>query len=194
MTEMTKAGPISETGPVTAATAASVHDTQKKTGARPSQLLPVGPMPDAARLLLSGALWATPATVNTLAALVHSEDLDEPHRTVWAAITTLATRQVTGAQTVMDEVIRAGDASKAVRDEIMLATTAGGVPEALNYYAAQILADRFRRAVESYGTGAVGWSATSSEDELWEHIVTGGTRLRGLRDRLVTARKGAGSC
>lgn len=160
------------------------------TGA--TQLLPSGPAPDACRLLISGALWGSQKAVSAAATLVHPEDLDEPHRTIWAALCALAGRGITGAQAAMDELVRTGDASRSVRDELTQATTAGGVPEAIPYYAAQILAGHFRRAVESHGTGLVGWSATASEDELWEHIITGGTRLRGLHDRLVAARKGAG--
>lgn len=157
-----------------------------------TQLLPAGPNPDVCRLLLSGGLWGSPAAVNAATALVQPEDVDEPHATVWAAISRLAAHGVTGATAVKDEVIRTGDASQFVRDELVQAATAGGVPEALPYYCAQILADRFRRAVESYGTGLVGWSATAAEDELWGHVITGGTRLRGLHDRLAAARKGAG--
>ncbi|MCT2076500.1 hypothetical protein [Dietzia cinnamea] len=163
-----------------------------RTDVGANQLLPVGPPPDSCRLLLSGALWGSQKAVNNAATLVHPEDLDEPHRTIWAAICALAARGITGAQAVMDEIIRTGDASQSVRDELTQATTAGGVPEAIPFYCSQILAGQFRRAVESYGTGAVGWSATASEDELWELIVTGGTRLRGLHDRLTAARKGAG--
>lgn len=217
MSEMQKAGPHHETGPhVNAATADSTPSRHRSEitdqldtfnaawvaqGHQPisyrgntgvTQLLPAGPNPDVCRLLLSGGLWGSPAAVNAAAALVHPGDLDEPHRTVWGAITTLAARGITGAQTVMDEVIRTGDASQSVRDELVQATHAGGVPEALPYYCAQILADRFRRAVESYGTGLVGWTATASEVELWEHVIVGGTRLRGLHDRLAAARKGAG--
>ena len=157
-----------------------------------TQLLPSGPAPDTCRLLLSGALWGSPAVVTATATLVLPNDLDEPHKTIWVAICALAGRGITGAGAVMDELIRVGDASQTVRDEVAQATTAGGVPEALNYYAAQILADRFRRAVESHGQGLVGWSATAGEHELWEHIVTGGTRLRSLNERLAAARKGAG--
>ncbi|MBB1030677.1 hypothetical protein G6027_07210 [Dietzia sp. SLG310A2-38A2] len=165
---------------------------QYRGGTGVTQLPPAGPASDTCRLLLCGALWTSPAVVNDAAALIHPDDLDEPHRTIWAAIVTLAGRGITGPQAVKDEIIRTGDASQMVRDELLQAMHAGGVPEALNYYCAQILADRFRRAVESYGTGAVGWAATASEDELWELIVTGGTRLRGLHDRLTAARKGAG--
>lgn len=217
MSEMQKAGPHHETGPhVNAATADSTpsgHRSQitdqldrfnsawvaqghppigYRTDAGANQLLPVGPPPDSCRLLLSGALWGSQNAVNAAATLVHPEDLDEPHRTIWAAICALAARGITGAQAVMDEIVRTGDASQSVRDELTQATTAGGVPEAIPYYCAQILAGHFRRAVESHGTGLVGWCATAGEDELWEHIITGGTRLRGLHDRLTAARKGAG--
>lgn len=217
MTDMQKAGPHHEAGPQNAA--ADHHSTPPQhrskitdqldrfnaarvsqghppvkyrgnTGV--SQLMPVGPSPDSCRLLLSGALWGSPVAVKAAATLVHPGDLDEPHKTIWAAICALAGRGITGARAVMDELIRVGDGAQAVRDELSQATTAGGVPEALNFYAAQILAGHFRRAVESHGTGLVGWSATASEDELWEHIIAGGTRLRGLHDRLVAARKGAG--
>lgn len=218
MTEMQKAGPRHETGPHRNADSDS-HSTPPahrskitdqldefnaawvaqghppigyRADAGAGQLLPVGPPPDSCRLLLSGALWGSQKAVNNAATLVHPEELDEPHRTIWAAIVTLAGRGITGAQAVMDEIVRTGDASQLVRDELTQATTAGGVPEAIPFYCSQILAGQFRRAVESYGTGAVGWSATASEDELWELIVTGGTRLRGLHDRLTAARKGAG--
>ena len=218
MTDTQKAGPHHETGPhknadsdshstppahrtkitdqldeFNAAWVAQGHPPiEYRRGSGATQLLPAGPNPDSCRLLLSGALWAAPADVNAAAALVHPDDLAEPHKTIWSAICALASRRITGARAVMDEIVRTGDASRPVRDEITQATTAGGVPEAIPFYCSQILAGQFRRAVESYGTGAVGWSATASEDELWELIVTGGTRLRGLHDRLIEARKGAG--
>lgn len=218
MSEMQKAGPHHEAGPHKNA-AADFHSTpsrhrskitdqldefnaawvaqgrppiEYRGGSRVTQLLPAGPNPDTQRLLLSGALWGSPAAVTATATLVQPDDLDEPHKTIWAAVCALAGRSITGSRAVMDELIRVGDASQVVRDEVAQATTAGGVPEALNYYAAQILADRFRRAVESHGQGLVGWSATAGEHELWEHIVTGGTRLRSLNERLAAARKGAG--
>lgn len=151
---------------------------------------PVGPMPSNARLLLSGLLWADARTVLNVARLVHPEDLDEPHRTVYAAVVACARADQAGARLVMDRLVRDGDASQSVRDELADATTAGGRPELVRDYGAAVLADRFRAACESYGRGVIGWAADGSESELWAGITTHGTELRKLADRLTAARGG----
>lgn len=152
--------------------------------------MPVGPMPSNARLLLSGLLWADTRTVLNSARLVHEVDLDEPHRSVFAAVIACAHDGQAGARLVLDRLVRDGDASQSVRDELADATTAGGRPELVRDYAAAVLADRFRAACESYGRGVIGWAADGSESELWAGITTHGTELRKLADRLTAARGG----
>lgn len=154
------------------------------------QYPPVGPMPTNARLLLSGLLWADTSTVLNTALLVHAEDLDEPHRSVYAAILACARDGVTGPRIVLDRLTRAGEASELVRDELVGATTAGGIAEVVPTYAAAVLGERFRAACESYGQGVLGWAADGSEAELWHAITSHGTQLRKLADRLAEARGG----
>lgn len=155
-----------------------------------AQYPPVGPVPSNARLLLSALLWGDSSTVLNLVRLVHVGDLDEPHRTLYAAVVACAHAGQAGPQLVLDRLTRDGDASQVVRDELTDATTAGGRPELLRDYAAAVLADRFRIACESYGRGVIGWASDGSEAELWHGITSHGTELRKLADRLTAARGG----
>lgn len=155
-----------------------------------AQYTPVGPMPSNARLFLSALLWADTRTVLNSAQVVYAGDLDEPHRTVYAAVLACAHDGQAGARLVMDRLIRDGDASQSVRDELADSATAGGRPELLRDYAAAVLADRFRVACESYGRSVIGWAADGSESELWTGITSTGTQLRMLADRLTAARGG----
>lgn len=155
-----------------------------------AQYPPVGPTPSNARLLLSALLQADTSTVTSIGNLVHPGDLDEPHRTVYAAVLACAHAGHTGPQLVLDRIIRDGDASQPVRDELVDATTAGARVELVREYAAPVLAERFRAACESYGRGVIGWAATGSESELWHGIVSHGIELRRLADRLAAARGG----
>lgn len=155
-----------------------------------AQYTPVGPMPSNARLFLSALLWADTRTALNSARLVFPEDLDEPHRTVYAAVMACAHDGQAGARLVMDRLVRDGNASQVVRDELSDSATAGGRSEMLRDYAAAVLADRFRAACESYGRGVIGWAADGSESELWQGITSHGTELRKLADRLTAARGG----
>lgn len=155
-----------------------------------AQYPPVGPIPPNARMLVSALLWADTTTVLSAARLVHAGDLDEPHRTLYAALLACANAGQAGPRLVLDRLMRDGDASQPVRDELVHATTAGGMPEMVRDYAAAVLADRFRAACESYGRGVIGWAADGSESELWQGITSHGTELRKLADRLTAARGG----
>lgn len=170
------------------------HDTARDglpdRRTRVGQYKPHGPIPTNARLLLSGLLWADTATVARAAQLVHPDDLDEPHRTIYTAVVTCARSGLTGPRPVLDRIMRDGQASQPVRDELVHATTAGGIAEVVPNYCAAVLAERFRAACESYGTGIVGWAADGSEAELWRSITGHGAALRKLADRLTEARGG----
>lgn len=151
---------------------------------------PVGPMPTNSALLLSGLLWSTVADVLATGDLVGPDDLDEPHSTIYAAIRACADQGETGPRAVLDRLVREGNASQLVRDELVSATTAGGIATALPLYAAQVLAERFRIACESYGHAVVTLVDDASEADLWQGITSGGARLRTLADRLAVMRGG----
>lgn len=190
---MQKAGPCHETGPHENAAADLDHTATSRRVDRSSsvaQYPPSGPVPSNARLLVSSLLWADPSTVVTVARLVHPGDLDEPHRTMFAAVVACAHAGQAGPHLVLDRLVRQGDASQPVRDELSAATTAGGRTELLQDYAAAVLAERFRAACESYGRGVLGWAADGSESELWHGITAHGAELRKLADRLTAARGG----
>ena len=151
---------------------------------------PVGPLPSAARLLCSALLWADTRTVLDVARLVHPDDLDEPHRTLFAAVVACAHAGQAGPELALDRIVRDGDGSAAVRDELTQAATAGGRAEQVSGYCAAVLSRRFRAAAESYGRGVIGWAAYGSESELWHGITSGGAALRRLADRVAAARGG----
>lgn len=155
-----------------------------------SQHSPVGPIPSNARLLISGLQWCDTRTVLNTAQLVHIDDLDEPHRTIYAATIACARDGLTGPRAILDRLMRDGDTSKQVHDELVQSINAGGIAEHWQAYAAQVLSVRFRAACESYGQGVIGWADTGSESELWHGITSNGTELRKLADRLTKARGG----
>lgn len=193
MTEMSN-GTGLDSGAATYESAADLHDTgldglpDRRTRVAPYP--GIGPNPTTARLLLSALLWANTRTVLNAAVLVHPADLDEPATTILAAIYTCARGGQVGHALVLDRIVRDGDASRAVRDELTHATTAGGRTELIQDYAAAVLADRFRVAAESYGRGIVAWAADGSEAELWMGVKSGGAALRRLAERLERARGG----
>lgn len=193
MIDRQKAGPHHGTGPHEN-TAATTEDTalSGRGDRRPrvAQYPPHGPIPSNARLLVSALLWADTGTVLSAGRLVHPGDLDEPHRTLYGAVLACAHAGQAGPRLVLDRLMRDGDASQTVRDELVHATTAGGRSELLRDYCAAVLADRFRAACESYGRGVIGWAADGSESELWHGITSHGTELRKLADRLTAARGG----
>ena len=54
-----------------------------------------------------------------------------------------------------------------------------------------LLAETYRRQTATFGI-AVTEVADAAEDDIWETVTAGGTRLRHLRERLAAARRGAG--
>lgn len=164
--------------------------THARNGHAIGQYPPHGPIPSNARLLLSGLLWADSTTVLAARQLVHPADLDQPHATIFNAVAGCADAGSTGPRAVLDRLIRDGSATQPVRIELAHATTAGGIPEQWQQYAAQVLAERFRAACESYAQEVLGWTADGSESELWHGITSTGTQLRLLADRLTDARGG----
>lgn len=149
------------------------------------------PATGAARMLLGSALMSPPEAITEVATLVAPGDLNTTSQwVIWQAITDRAKAGLTGAEIVLDELIRTGQATPAVRLELANAATAGAYPEQLHAYAAPVVADAFRRAVESYGQALADAYATASEEELWQFVIDGGRKLRAIVDRLIAARGG----
>lgn len=171
-------------------TATLVQAETKPPPSPPTQLPPHGPIPGGTRLLISGLLWGRARDVHAALDLVAVDDLNGPHKTIYAAISGCADDGLTGPLAVLDRLTRHGQATELVRAELVAATTAGGVAEAVPTYAAQVLAERFRDRANSYGRAIVEWSNSGTEAELWGGILAGGTNLRGLADRLTASRGG----
>lgn len=149
------------------------------------------PATGAARMLICAALWARPEAITDVAALVEPGDLNTTSQwAIWEAIVDRGRAGLAGTEIVLDELIRTGNATPGVRAELAAATTAGAYPEALTAYVAPVVADAFRRAVESYGAALVDAHATASEEELWQLVLDGGRKLRIIVDRLTAARGG----
>lgn len=145
----------------------------------------------AARMLISAALWARPEAIADVAALVAPGDLNTtPQWRIWKTIVDRARAGLAGTEIVLDELIRTGQATPTVRAELAAAATAGAYPEALNAYAAPVTAAAFRRAVESHGAALVEAHGTASEAELWQMVLNGGRKLRGIVERLTATRGG----
>lgn len=149
---------------------------------------PIGPIPSNARLLLSGLIWANSTTVLAALQLVYPTDLDQAHGEILDAIAKCAESGSTGPRAILDRLTREGRATQSVSNELVHAATAGGIPEQWQQYAAQVLAERFRAACESFAQSVLGWTADGSESELWHGITSAGTQLRLLADRLTNAR------
>ena len=143
-----------------------------------------------ARLILCGLMWATPAQVLDALNTIGPDDFGTPHQEILQAIAELATRDITGAEAVMGELLRRGDYHGPVRREMETAPMAGGVIEGVRDYATSHLAQRFRDQSKAYAEAVAGMSETSAEHDLWQGIVDGGKELRRLAARLETLRGG----
>lgn len=144
-----------------------------------------------ARLAVCALIWSSPAQVRSALEIVNIEDFDTPHREIVATIAHLATRDITGPEAVMGELLRRGDYHGPVRREMETAPLSGGVPEGIKDYLTSHLAQRFRDRTAAYGNALATASESSSEHELRGAIVDGGRELRRLADRLVALRGGA---
>lgn len=144
-----------------------------------------------ARLVVCALMWATPELIRGALELVKAEDFDSPNREIMDVITELATRDTSGPEAVMGELLRRGDFHGPVRRELETAPLSGGVPEGIKDYATSHLAQRFRERTAAYGNAVATASESSSEHELWESIIDGGRELRRLAARLETLRGGA---
>lgn len=141
------------------------------------------------RLLTSALMHATtPAVV--LASPIRPDDLDEPHKTIQAAVIGLAERGITGPNALCGELLRLGQVNTSVQRELDAALTAGGVDLAINIYAADVLAERLRAAANSHGHALIEVAANGAEVDLWATNIRGAERVRKLADRLAQLRGG----
>lgn len=134
-----------------------------------AQLPPVGPMPDAETLLLSALLWPRPdSDPGPVLALVLDDDVADPAlcEVLKVARSLIYARQPVSPVVVRDELRRGGEPSKAVDDRLLIATTAGAVPEALRAYACAVVAASLRRRVESAGHALADAAESMAESDL----------------------------
>lgn len=161
-----------------------------------SQMEPAGPAPSTPQLLLSALLWADLGTVRAAGELLAVDDLDAWHeKAILDAVFACARSGATGTQAVLAELFRtgqmAGERGRLLGVALSTTATAGGQPGAVRGYVSDILAAAYRREAGAYAV-AVAESVDGAEDDIWETVTRGGSRLRRLRERLAAARKGAG--
>lgn len=145
------------------------------------------------RYLLCALLWADTSRSLPILAQLEADDCAEAgHQAILAAIRTTAEAGRSGSVVVFDELQRtgklAGRAGKLIADALANAVLVGADPLALPALLAAVLADSFRRQVESHGVAIAGAADSLPEVDLWPMVLAGGSRLRGIHERLIAAR------
>ncbi|OFJ55175.1 DnaB-like helicase N-terminal domain-containing protein [Mycolicibacterium grossiae] len=150
---------------------------------------PIGTHPDADVLFIGALLWAKARfEARLMVRTIREEDFEKPSvAAVFAAITTLIEDESKpyGPQLVLDELRRSGTFDPNVSRHLQDATTSGvdtGAP--LRHYAAAMLANTFRRRVESLGTALIQTAPYASEDELAHVVETGASSVNDCLARL----------
>lgn len=137
--------------------------------APPAQYPPVGPLPAAEVLLLGALLWPrTGVDPSPVLALVADDDVADPAagHLLGVVRSMLDTGQPVGPVLVLDELTRRGGPSRQVGERLLAATTCGAVPEAINGYAAAVVAASLRRRAESAGVALSAAAAEMAECDL----------------------------
>jgi len=156
----------------------------------PRHLVPIGPMPEPASLMLCALIYSPAALVVAVTENVDmAVDLDPPGATVFAAVVDLARNGLDPAPVlVLDELRRHGQADRRTATWLAAASTAGAPPESARRYASVVVADSLRRHVESLGTAMASASNTASEAELHHLVISGSLRIQDITRRLTVLR------
>jgi hypothetical protein len=165
--------------------------TVDATSIRPSgrQISAVGPAPGVEDLFVGALLFSTVAEVSAVARFIESEDLDQPASTVLASIKALASRGVPpGPQLVKDDLQRRGKFTRTVAKWLAAATTSGACSSAARDYAAALLAEAFRRQVESFGVALAAAAPSAAEGDVARLAEQASARIRYTFGRLTELR------
>ena len=134
-----------------------------------AQLPPIGPLPDAAVLMVGALMWPRPdLDPGPVLALVADGDVADPALVDVLNVvrSMIYAGESVGLVLVADEVRRSGRLTKRIADTLLTVSTSGAVPEALRSYACAVVAESLRRRVESAGTALIAAAESMAEDDL----------------------------
>lgn len=156
-----------------------------------SQIAAVGPTPMIAELFVGALMYSTVIEVRDVLRFVENTDVDEPGATVIATVRALALRGTPPSpQLVKDDLTRRGMLTRPVAVWLMSATTSGACASAARNYAAALVAESFRRKVESFGHALTSMSASASEVDIAGVVERATTSIRSIEARLRELRGG----
>jgi hypothetical protein len=154
-----------------------------------AQIPAVGPTPLIAEVFVGSLLFATVAEVRDVLRFVEDSDLDDPAATVLAAVRSLALRNAPPSpQLVSDDLRRRGKLTRSVAVWLNGATTSGACSAAARNYAAVVVAEAFRKRVESFGNALTSMSFTAPEADVAAIVERAAAGIRGVAARLTELR------
>jgi replicative DNA helicase len=134
-------------------------------------------------------MYSAPAEVVAVARFIEIDDLDQPASTILASIKALAGRGVPPSpQLVSDDLKRRGKLTKSAAVWLAAATCSGACSSAARNYASAVLAEVFRRQVESFGAAIVSTAASGSETDVAGLAERASAQIRYTYGRLTELR------
>jgi replicative DNA helicase len=140
-------------------------------------------------MFVGALMYSSVAEVNAVARFVEADDLDQPAATILASIRALAGRGVPpGPVLVKDDLHRRGKLTRGVATWLAAAATSGACSSAARSYAACVLAEAFRRQVESFAAALVSAAPSAAEGEVARLAEQASARIRYTFGRLTELR------
>ena len=156
-----------------------------------AQVSPIGKTPGLCELFVGACMYSTAAEVRDVLKFVDDSDVDEPAQSVLRAVRALSLRGVTPSpQLVKDELQRTGQLTRQTGIWLAAATTSGSCASAARHYAAALVADSFRRQVESFGNALRETAWTAAEADVNGLTSRAAERIRYIAGRLSELRGG----
>lgn len=157
-----------------------------------SQMRAVGVEPTAVECLVGSLMFSTITEVREILRHVTDDDVDFPASTVLASIRSLASSGVIPSpQLVGDDLQRRGNRTRQVACWLASATTSGACSSAAKHYAGAVVAQSFRRQVESLGNALRTASDGAAEVDVAHLTERAATRITSIYERLQHLRGGA---
>lgn len=149
-----------------------------------------GKLPSVAELYVGALLYSTADEAKVSLKFVEISDVDDPAgQLVLGSVRALALRGAPPEPLlVKDDLKREGQYSRSVAVWLNRAVTSGGCALAAHHYAAAVVADAFRAAVERFGHSLTSVPDTMSEAEIGELVERTAVAVRGVGARLAELR------
>jgi replicative DNA helicase len=150
-----------------------------------SQMRAVGVEPTAVECLVGSLMFSTITEVREILRHVTDDDVDFPASTVLASIRSLASRGVIPSpQLVGDDLHRRGKRTRQVAVWLASAVTSGACSSAARHYAGAVVAQSFRRQVESFGEALRTGSESAAETDVARLTEQAAVRITSVYARL----------